>query len=68
MHRPSSSVVGREHDLTELRSAWEGVATGHGLRTVVVLAESGLGMTRLAQALYEAIAANGAATPEGDRG
>lgn len=68
MHRPSSPFVGREPELTALRSAWEVVAAGQGPRTVVVLAESGLGKTRLAQALFEAIAANGAATPEGERG
>lgn len=65
---PSSPFVGREHELRELLSAWEQVATGQGPRTVVVLAESGLGKTRLAQALYEAIAADGAANLEGERG
>jgi hypothetical protein len=68
MHRHASPFVGREHELTALRSAWEGVAAGRGPCTVVVLAESGLGKTRLAQALYESIAANGLTTPEGERG
>ena len=68
MHRPSSPFVGRERELSELLSAWEQVAAGRGPRTVVVLAESGLGKTRLAQALYEAIAADGAANLEGERG
>jgi len=68
MHRPSSPFVGRERELSELLSAWGQVAAGAGPRTVVVLAESGLGKTRLAQALYEAIAADGAADLEGRRG
>ena len=68
MHRPSSPFVGRQRELSELLSAWEHVAAGRGPRTVVVLAESGLGKTRLAQALYEAIAADGAANLEGERG
>jgi hypothetical protein len=68
MHRPSSPFVGREHELSELLSTWAEVAAGNGPRTVIVLAESGLGKTRLAQALYEAIAADGAANLEGQRG
>lgn len=68
MHRPSSPFVGRERELNALLSAWGQVAAGHGPHTVVVLAESGLGKTRLAQAFYEAIAADGAANQEGERG
>ncbi len=68
MHRPSSPFVGREPELAALLEAWEHVAAGRGPRTVVVLAESGLGKTRLAQALYVAIAAGRAATLEGERG
>jgi hypothetical protein len=68
MQRTSSPFVGRARELSELMSAWVQVAAGQGPRTVVVLAESGLGKTRLAQALYEAIAADGAANLEGERG
>jgi tetratricopeptide (TPR) repeat protein len=71
MHRPttgSSPFVGRERELATLLAAWKHVTAGRGPRTVTVLAESGLGKTRLAQALYEALAADGAATLEGERG
>jgi len=43
---------GRQAELEALRQAWRRVGTGSGPECVVLLAESGLGKTRLAHAFY----------------
>lgn len=56
---------GRERDLDRLHEAWRAVAEGGGPRLVVLLAESGLGKTRLVQEFYARLAADHR-SPEGE--
>jgi tetratricopeptide (TPR) repeat protein len=51
------TLLGRDAELARLSAAWDAVLAGGGPRTAVLLAESGLGKTRLAQAFYERLVA-----------
>ena len=55
--------LGRETELEALEAAWRAVRAGEGPRAVVLLAERGLGKTRLVQAFYERVVAQ--AQPDG---
>lgn len=48
---------GRDQELAELSQVWRQVRAGHGPRVAVVLAEAGLGKTRLAQEFFRWLAA-----------
>ncbi len=48
---------GRDRELAELSEVWRQVRAGHGPRIAVVLAEAGLGKTRLAQEFFRWLAA-----------
>ena len=48
---------GREEQLDALMSCWHEIKAGRGPKTVVLLAESGLGKTRLAQEFYRRLVA-----------
>src|SRR5690606_9695602 len=50
--------VGREAELGRLLSHWERVRAGEGPRAAALLAEPGLGKTRLAQELYARLVAD----------
>ncbi len=50
--------MGREAELGRLLSHWERVRAGEGPRVAVLLAEPGLGKTRLAQELYARLVAD----------
>ncbi|HZX00266.1 MAG TPA: AAA family ATPase [Trueperaceae bacterium] len=52
---PASPFVGRDAELAALLACWEAVKGGEGPRAVALLAESGLGKTRLVQELYAAL-------------
>ena len=51
------SFTGRDAELERLLAHWESVRAGDGPRVVVLLAEPGLGKTRLAQELYARLVA-----------
>ena len=53
----AGAFSGREEELGRLLSHWERVKAGEGPRVVVLLAEPGLGKTRLAQELYARLVA-----------
>src|SRR5690606_41690616 len=53
----SGSFTGRDAELERLLAHWESVRAGDGPRVVVLLAEPGLGKTRLAQELYARLVA-----------
>lgn len=57
IHAGGGSFTGREAELSRLLSHWESVKAGEGPRAVVLLAEPGLGKTRLAQELYARLVA-----------
>ena len=54
----SSAFVGREFELSQLLTIWEDAFSGRG-RLLMLVGEPGIGKTRLAEELHEAIAARG---------
>jgi len=56
---------GRVEELRSLRSAWESAAAGEGPRFVLIAAESGIGKSRLVQALYEQLSGDDRWDPPG---
>jgi hypothetical protein len=58
-----SPFCGRTQELTALLTAWERVSSGNGPHITILLAESGLGKTRLTHELFTRIS-NAAASPD----
>lgn len=52
---PSSPFVGRDAEVAALLASWDAVKAGDGPRAVALIAESGLGKTRLVQEFYAAL-------------
>lgn len=49
---------GRDREVAKLLADWTAVATGQGPRVATIIGEPGLGKTRLAQVVYDAIVRN----------
>ena len=62
---PSHAIIGRETELTRLRSLWQRAANGEG-QVVVVQAEAGTGKTRLVRELTDGLAASGVPVVAGE--
>lgn len=48
----AEKFCGREAELTRIRQSWQAVVRGEGPRAVALIAESGLGKTRIAQEFF----------------
>jgi hypothetical protein len=64
MPDPARPFCGREAELAELERLWMEVRDGGGPRVAVLLAEAGLGKTRLVQEFYRRVVAEGGGDAE----